>query len=199
MAVSRTIERSRWWHTAKCSRPPRATVARVSRHRNAGSGIAGRMGARFDASGILEPARRVYARLPVRLRKHAGNTADQRSTARSGTAFSPDGKTLAFVRDRQGAARRSISTSKQEQLLHRLHRRRIRRAAPSPGRPTASGSPTPTATTRRCATYIVVRPRAGAAKQVSFLANGNVNGAPVESGRQVPHLRNRRSERNRRK
>ena len=159
---------------------------RRARDDDGGPGVAGRVVAGQPQAGLLVGtdavgrARAVDSRgcSHLRLRVRQGDAADdRRATATTRPRFSPDGKSIAFVRG--GTELRVLDIDGEEGTLARQgHHRRPDpgRAARSPGRRTASGSPSSPPARAASPTSSIVPAAGGEAKPVSFLANANATG-----------------------
>ena len=129
--------------------------------------------------------------------KHAETQLTRDALPDQGPRFSPDGKSIAFVRDRkelrvvdpgnQAGARAGVRVSsaadsgrRRIRLVARQQVDRLRRA------PKAA----------RLRNVYVVPAAGGTPRQISFLANSNVNSIRVEPGRKVPAVRNQPAHRN---
>ena len=144
-------------------------------HDDARARDAARVGAGQPPARLRLEPRRTDA--PVRLRfRHAHRDASSPTAPLNDVdpVWSPDGKSIAFDRGAQGAARRStsrrsrIGCSPRGQLRPAAVPHRSRR---SPGRPTASGSPTSASASRAIPESICRAGRTAAArKPVAFLS-----------------------------
>ena len=86
------------------------------RHPHAGPRIAGHLVARFDARRLPEPARRPHAHFLYDFPQHAETQLTNGALSDQGPRFSPDGKSIAFVRDRKELRVVDLD-SKQERVL----------------------------------------------------------------------------------
>ena len=105
--------------------------------------------------------------------KHTEKQLTNNALPDNSPRYSPDGKLIAFVRDRH-ELRVVDPEKKEERILVTGSSPGIPRAAHSPGRPTANGSPMQPPVEEDCATCLWSN-AGGTPHQISFLANGNVN------------------------